>query len=71
MLQTRVEANMKTMRVDNEATLAKNESAIDRLRADMERTANSNTTKIMVGMGIGVAFLSVVIVFVGLFLRIQ
>ncbi|MCY4032913.1 MAG: hypothetical protein OXF09_01810 [Hyphomicrobiales bacterium] len=62
---------MKTMRVDNEATLAKNESAIDRLRADMERTANSNTTKIMVGMGIGVAFLSVVIVFVGLFLRIQ
>ena len=62
---------MKTMRVDNEATLAKNESAIDRLRADMERTANSNTTKIMVGMGIGVAFLSVVIIFVGLFLRIQ
>ncbi len=62
---------MKTVRVDNEATLAKNESAIDRLRADMERTANSNTTKIMVGMGIGVAFLSVVIVFVGLFLRIQ
>ena len=71
MLQIRVEANMKTMRVDNEATLAKNESAIDRLRADMERTANSNTTKIMVGMGIGVAFLSVVIIFVGLFLRIQ
>ena len=62
---------MKTVRVDNEATLAKNESAIDRLRADMERTANSNTTKIMVGMGIGVAFLSVVIAFVGLFLRIQ
>ena len=29
---------MKTMKANNEATLAKNESAIDRLRTDIEKT---------------------------------
>ena len=37
MLGNDVEADMKTMKADNEATLAKNESAIDRLRVDIEK----------------------------------
>ena len=38
LLRTDMEANMKTMKANNEATLAKNESAIDRLRTDIEKT---------------------------------
>ena len=35
---------MKTMKANNEATLAKNESAIDRLRTDIEKTVGGLRT---------------------------
>ena len=37
LLRTDMETNVKTMKAHNEATLAKNESAIDRLRTDIEK----------------------------------
>ena len=71
---------MKTMKVENEASLAKNESAVDRLqssferlRADMEKSVNSIptsiTTRLTIGLAISVAFLSLVVAVTGLFLR--
>ena len=37
MLKTEVEANMKTLRADNEVALTKHEAAIDRLQASNEK----------------------------------
>ena len=70
---------MKAMKAQNEATIAKNETAIERLRTTINEkmeenaesiraTSNANTTKIMIAMGISVAFLSGVIGFLTLFI---
>ena len=62
------------MRDENKASLARNETAIERLqkaieglRTDMEKNANSIIMKTMVGLGIATAFLGGVIAYVGLF----
>ena len=73
---------MKAMKAQDEATIAKNETAIERLRATinekMEKnaesiraTSNANTTKLMIAMGISVAFLSGVIGFLTLFISVN
>ena len=74
------QAQREQAKAENETTLAKNESAIDRLlasnaefRANMEKSVNSITTSIttrlMIGLAISVAFLSLVVAFTGVFLR--
>ena len=68
------------MKVQNEADLARNETAIERLRATINEkmeenaesiraTSDANTTKLMIAMGISVAFLSGVIGFLTLFMN--
>ena len=61
------------MKVENEAALSQNETVYEKLRSDMEKNikAMSDTiiTKMMIGLGISVTFLSGVIAYVGLFLR--
>ena len=70
------------MKAQNEATIVKNETAIERLRATINEkmeenaesiraTSNANTTKIMIAMGISVAFLSGVIGFLTLFISVN
>ena len=86
-LGAKVEADMRVSqaqreqaKAENETTLSKNESAIERLlasnaefRANMEKSVNSITTSIttrlMIGLAISVAFLSLVVAFTGVFLR--
>ena len=64
---------MKVSQAQREQAKAENDSAFDRLRADMERSVNSITTSIttrlMIGLAISVAFLSLVVAFTGVFLR--
>ena len=64
---------MKVSQAQREQAKAENDSAFDRLRADMERNVNSITTSIttrlMIGLAISVAFLSLVVAFTGVFLR--
>ena len=64
---------MKVSQAQREQAKAENDSAFDRLRADMERNVNSITTSIttrlMIGLAVSVAFLSLVIAFTGVFLR--
>ena len=48
---------------------AENETAYERLRADIEKAFNAVTNRMMIVMGISVAFLSVVISFVTLFMN--
>ena len=62
---------MKVSQAERKGAKAESDSAIERLRTDMEKGINSmrektdaNTTKIMIGMGISVAILSLVITFV-------
>ena len=64
---------MKVSQAQREQAKAENDSAFDRLRTDMERSVNSITTSIttrlMIGLAISVAFLSLVVAFTGVFLR--
>ena len=68
------------MKAQNEADLARNETAIERLRATINEkmeenaesiraTSDANTTKLMIAMGISVAFLSGVIGFLTLLMN--
>ena len=68
LLRTDMEANMKTMKANNEATLAKNESAIDRLRTDMEKSINTITMRVIGVVGFGVAFLAIFIAILQFFI---
>ena len=79
LLRTDVEANVRTMKANNEATLAKNESAIDRLRVDiekavgglrtdMEKSVNSITMRVIGVVGFGVAFLAIFIAILQFFI---
>ena len=74
------QAEREKAKAENEATIAKNESAIDRLlasnekfRADIEKSVNSITTSItmrlVTGLVISVAFLSLVVAVTGLLVR--
>ena len=68
-LGAEVEADMKVSQAQREQAKAENDSAFDRLRADMERGVNAITVRLMVGLTISVAFLSLVVAFTGVFLR--
>ena len=68
LLSERVEGNMKTMRAENGEALAKNEAAIaellkdnEKLRTDMEKSINANTTKLMVFTGVAIAVVGVLV----------
>ena len=64
---------MRVLQAERKQTKAENDSAFERLRVDMEKSVNSITasitTRLMIGLAISVAFLSLVIVFTGMFLR--
>ena len=67
---------MKVLQDERGEAKTESDSAIERLRTDMEKGINSmrektdsNTAKIMIGMGISVTVLSLVTAFVGIFLR--
>ena len=60
---------MKVSQAQREQAKAENDSAFDRLRADMERGVNAITVRLMVGLTVSVAFLSLVVAFTGVFLR--
>ncbi|MCY4031272.1 MAG: hypothetical protein OXF05_04060 [Hyphomicrobiales bacterium] len=67
---------MKVLQAERKEAKAESDSAFERFRTDMEKGINSmrekndsNTTKIMIGMGISVTVLSLVIAFVGILLR--
>ena len=66
-------ADMKVSPAHREQAKAESDSAFEKLRADVERSVNSITTSIttrlMVGLAISVAFLSLVVAFTGVFLR--
>ena len=57
-----LDERMKTMK-------AENETAYERLRTDIEKAFNAVTNRMMIGLGISVAFLSAVIGFVTLFMN--
>ena len=75
VLQTKVEANMETLKASMDALQARNEASNERLRADMEslrtdmeknlsamrKRSDDNTAKIMIAMGIAVAVIGVLI----------
>ena len=48
---------------------AENETAYERLRTDIEKGFSAVTNRMMIGLGISVAFLSAVISFLALFLN--
>ena len=48
---------------------AENETAYERLRTDIEKAFNAATNRMMIGLGISVAFLSGVIGFLAFFLN--
>ena len=71
---------MKVLQAEKKQSKAESDSAIERLRTDMERnrtemlkdiksTSEAAVTRIMIAMGISVAFLSGVIGFVGFLLN--
>ena len=57
-----LEERMRTMK-------AENETAYERLRTDIEKGFSAVTNRMMIGLGISVAFLSAVISFLALFLN--
>ena len=61
---------METMEANNKAAHAENETAIERLRTDMERTSNSNTTKLMIFTGVAVAAMGVLVSIVSLIINL-
>ena len=60
---------MKVLQSERKGAKAESDSAFERLRADMEKIVNSITTRLMIGLTISVAFLSLVVAVTGLFLR--
>ena len=58
---------MKTMKTDNEATLAKNESAIDRLRTDMAQLRTGIFIQMVGVISVAVAILGGLITFLRFF----
>ena len=65
MLRTDMEANMKTMRAENEAAHAKNESAVDRLVASNEKAIGGLRTTIFVQM---VSLVTLAVAIIGVFI---
>ena len=68
-----MEADVKVLQAEKKQSEAESDSAIERLhahieilRTDMERGLSANANKIMIAMGIGFAFLGVIIACVGL-----
>ena len=64
---------MKVLQAERKQSKAESDSAIERLRVhieilrtDMESGLSANANKIMIAMGIGFAFLGIVIAYVGL-----
>ena len=61
LLKTGVEANMKTMRAENDSALSKNEAAIERLRTTIEGNARTLLLEIAAVVGLGVAITSLIV----------
>ena len=61
LLQGKMEADMKVLQAEKKQSKAESDSAIERLRTDMERGFSTNANKIMIAMGIGFAFLGLII----------
>ena len=63
LLQKQVESDMKVLQSERKEAKAENDSAFERLRADMEKNAKSLLLYMAALMGVGFAFLSVIIAF--------
>ena len=61
MLQSKMEANVETLKASMETLQAKNEASNERLRTDIEKGFSAIANKIMIAMGIGFAFLGLII----------
>ena len=73
LLEKKMEADMKVLQAEKKQSKAESDSAIERLRTDILRdiksTSEASATRIMIVIGISVAFLSGVIGFVGFLLN--
>ena len=71
--ENKVESDMKVLQAERREAKAENDSAFERLRANMEKSVNSITTRLVIGLTVGltisVAFLSLVVAVTGLSLR--
>ena len=65
----RLRANMETLCADMERHRATINEKIEENAESMRATSNANTMKIMIVMGIGIAFLSGVVGFLGFLLN--
>ena len=65
----RLRANMETLRADMERHRATINEKMEENAESMRATSNANTMKIMIAMGIGIAFLSGVVGFLGFLLN--
>ena len=61
---------MKAMEASNKATHAESETAIERLRTDMEKSISSSTAKLMTFTGIAVAAVGVLVSIVNLIINL-